>query len=214
MADNDPSEPKSATDWTESTFTDLRSRQSVRATFKLTDQCIEAISIVAAQLGIKQKSLFDHLFSDGQTLATIARKFQNSRLDAANRTQKTYVISRGALVSLEDAARAFNAPRDVLIELSVQRLLPVIVDERRRHTMRKAVFGRIHKHLQAGRKLLRETVAELGEQDVLADRLNTAMAVYENAFRHMAAFLEKSEGIETFEPDNYAKVDIIFEEDD
>ncbi|MEK6194066.1 MAG: hypothetical protein N2F24_07555, partial [Deltaproteobacteria bacterium] len=47
---------------------DLRGRQSVRATFKLTEACIGAISIVAAHLGIKQKSLFDHLVEDISTL--------------------------------------------------------------------------------------------------------------------------------------------------
>ena len=52
------------------TFTsDLRGRQSVRATFKLSEGCIEAISIVAAHLGIKQKSLFDHL-GDGRNART------------------------------------------------------------------------------------------------------------------------------------------------
>ncbi|MFO7496112.1 MAG: hypothetical protein R6X05_10835, partial [Desulfobacterales bacterium] len=40
---------------------DLRGRQSVRATFKLTESCINAIHIVAAHMGIKQKSLFDQL---------------------------------------------------------------------------------------------------------------------------------------------------------
>jgi endonuclease/exonuclease/phosphatase family metal-dependent hydrolase len=40
---------------------DLRGRQSVRATFKLSVRAIDALSIVAAHLGIKQKSLFDHL---------------------------------------------------------------------------------------------------------------------------------------------------------
>jgi len=39
----------------------LRGRQSVRATFKLSAKAIEAMSIVAVHLGIKQKSLFDHL---------------------------------------------------------------------------------------------------------------------------------------------------------
>jgi hypothetical protein len=38
----------------------LRGRQSVRATFKLSARAIEALSIVAVHLGIKQKSLFDH----------------------------------------------------------------------------------------------------------------------------------------------------------
>ena len=43
---------------------DLRGRQSVRATFKLSSRAIDALSIVAAHLGIKQKSLFDHLIED------------------------------------------------------------------------------------------------------------------------------------------------------
>ena len=37
---------------------DLKGRQSVRATFRLTQGCIEAISIVANQMGIKQKISF------------------------------------------------------------------------------------------------------------------------------------------------------------
>jgi len=40
---------------------DLKGRQSVRATFRLSEDCINAISILSAQLGIKQKSVFDHL---------------------------------------------------------------------------------------------------------------------------------------------------------
>ncbi len=41
---------------------DLRGRQSVRATFRLSEACINAITILSAQLGIKQKSVFDHLW--------------------------------------------------------------------------------------------------------------------------------------------------------
>ncbi len=40
---------------------DLQGRQSVRATFRLSEACIDAISILSAQMGIKQKSIFDHL---------------------------------------------------------------------------------------------------------------------------------------------------------
>lgn len=194
-------------------FSDLRGRQSVRATFKLSDHCIEAISIIAAQMGIKQKSLFDHLFSDTQTLNEIARRISNARLEITNRVQKTFVISRGALISLEDAAKVFNAPRDALIEIAVKQLLPIIIDERKRHTKRKAVIARVQKHLQVGRKLLQEAVQALGEDDPLTDRLNSAMGVYENAFKHMSAFIEKSEGIEHFEPEAYTQIDVVFEDD-
>lgn len=212
MAEMDPSKKRSAGILSDNTLSNLRGRQSVRATFKLTDTCIEAIGIIAAQLGIKQKSLFDHLFSDTRTLSTIAQKVRNARLEAANRIQKTFVISRGALVSLEGIARSFNAPRDALIEISIQQLLPMIAEQRKRHAKRKAIFERVETHLATGRKLLAEAYAELGEEDLITDRLNAAMANYDSAFKHMSAFIEKSEGIETFEPDEFTKINIVFED--
>ena len=53
---------------------DLRGRQSVRATFRLSEACIDAITILSAQLGIKQKSVFDHLLEDAQVLRNVARE--------------------------------------------------------------------------------------------------------------------------------------------
>jgi hypothetical protein len=63
------------------------------------------------------------------------------------------------------------------------------------------------------RKLLADAYAELGEEELITDRLNAAMAMYESAFKHMSAFIEKSEGIESFEPEAFTKVDIVFEEE-
>ncbi len=213
MAKNDPFDPLNELDLPKSTFADLRGRQSVRATFKLTNNCIEAISIVAAQLGIKQKSLFDHLFQDTDTLSAIAEKFHNARLQTANRTQKTYVMSRNALLSLEDIANHFNAPRDVLIEFSVQRLRPIIAKERQRHAKRKEMFTRIQSHLKKGRNLLKEAYAVLGEEDPITDRLTATMGVYESAYKQMTAFMEKGKSIEAFDPHTLHKVNIIFEDD-
>jgi hypothetical protein len=210
--DTQPDPTQEAAPAADDAFSELRGRQSVRATFKLTDSCIEAISIVAAQLGIKQKSLFDHLLQDTQTLNAIASQFRNARLQTANRVQKTYVISRGALLSLEEVARNFNAPRDALIEFSVQRLLPVIAQERELHGHRKAIFEKVDRHIQAGRELLEEAYTELGASDPLTDRLASAMNAIESAFRHMSAYIEKNEGIEDFEPDAYRKIQIIFED--
>ena len=196
-----------------STFDDLRGRQSVRATFKLTSDCIEAISIVAAQMGIKQKSLFDHLFQDTDALSTIAQKYSNARLQSVNRVQKTFVMSRNSLLSLEDVARHFNAPRDVLIEISVQRLLPIITTERKRYAKRKMVFSKIEEHLESGRKLLKASYSELGEEDLLTDRLTAAMGMYESAFKQMSIFMERGKSIEAFEPRTFQKVSIVIDED-
>ena len=101
---------------------DLRGRQSVRATFKLSARAIDAISIVAVHLGIKQKSLFDHLIDDIRSLNIIAREIEKDRFDQLNRVQKTYVLSRSTLSSLEETSRKYNAPRDALVEYSIERL--------------------------------------------------------------------------------------------
>ncbi len=213
MANDDASDIFDSFDFPGATFNDLRGRQSVRATFKLTSGCINAISIVAAQMGIKQKSLFDHLFQDTDTLSVIARKFSNARLKSADRVQKTFVMSRNALLSLEDIAQHFNAPRDVLIEISVQRLLPIITKERKRHAKRKAIFELVTRHLEQGRKLLKDAFAELGEEDLLTDRLTAVLGMYESAHKQMDGFMQRGKNIEAFEPRDFQKVDIIFEDE-
>ena len=53
MNQNDDNEQTNGISLPKAFTSDLRGRQSVRATFKLSEGCIEAISIVAAHLGIK-----------------------------------------------------------------------------------------------------------------------------------------------------------------
>ena len=185
------------------TFTsDLRGRQSVRATFKLSEGCIEAISIVAAHLGIKQKSLFDHLAEDARSLRSIAREIQDAEPDKQGRIQKTYVISRRSLLSLEDVSKNFNTPRDALVEFSVQRLLPIIAKERKKHDKRKKMLEEIGNHLEVGNLLLTKLKESLDTEDPIFQKFESVMAIYESAFNHMAAFVEKGKIIEEFQPDH------------
>ncbi|MFC1488402.1 hypothetical protein ACFL6B_01000 [Thermodesulfobacteriota bacterium] len=190
----------------QTTSSDLRGRQSVRATFKLTEGCIDAISIVAAHLGIKQKSLFDHLIEDAVSLQSIAREMQHARLTRQERIQKTFVISRKSLVSLDIVSKSFNAPRDALVEYSIQRLLPVIAREKEKHETRKAVFGEIEDHFKTGERLLKKIRAALGREDPIYHKLESAMTVYENAYNSMESFIEKGKIIEDFEPEAIAQM--------
>jgi uncharacterized protein (UPF0147 family) len=187
----------------------LRERQSVRATFKLSSGCIEAISIVAAQLGIKQKSLFDHLAQDIDSLNTIAREVQNARVRAGNRVQKTYVISRKSLSLLDEISRAFNAPRDALVEFSVRRLLPVINKEQKKFEMRKAAFNGIQRHLNSGVRLLEEMAEKLGEDDPVVAKLASVMDTYAVAARAIDTFLQRTQGIEDFDPEELNRIEVV-----
>ena len=189
----------------------LRGRQSVRATFKLSSGCIEAISIVAAQLGIKQKSLFDHLAQDSDSLNAIAREVQNARVAAENRVQKTYVISRKSLSLLDEISRAFNAPRDALVEYSVRRLLPVIDNEQKKYDRRKKAFAAIQQHFDHGRKILRKLTTELGEDDPVVAKMIAVMENYAGAARAIDTFLERTRGIEDFDPEDLNQIEVHFE---
>ncbi|MBC2712201.1 MAG: hypothetical protein HGJ94_14835 [Desulfosarcina sp.] len=189
----------------------LRGRQSVRATFKLSSGCIEAISIVAAQLGIKQKSLFDHLVQDSDSLNAIAKEVQNARVLAENRVQKTYVISRKSLSLLDEISRAFNAPRDALVEFSVRRLLPVIDNEQKKYEMRKAAFSGIQRHFDKGRQLLDKMIDQLGEDDPVVAKLASVMDAYAGATKAIGTFLERTRGIENFDPKDLHQMDVRFE---
>ena len=193
------------------TSSGLRGRQSVRATFKLSAGCIEAISIVAAQLGIKQKSLFDHLAQDSASLNAIAKEVRNARIRAQNRVQKTYVISRRSLTQLDEISRAFNAPRDVLVEYSVRRLLPVIDNEQKKYEMRKKAYAAMHKQLEHGSRLLEQMIAELGEDDPVTMRMASAVEAYAGAAKAVAIFLERTRGIEDFDPEHLNQMEIHFE---
>jgi len=177
---------------------DLRGRQSVRATFKLTERSIDAISIVATHLGIKQKSLFDHLIDDIRSLNVIAREIQSDRFSTLNRIQKTFVLSRKTLSCLEEASKNYDAPRDALVEYSIQRLLPVIAEEREKHRKRKEILGEIDEYLKQGEKILNKSRELLGQDDPVYDRFKTAMAVSQNAYRSIESYVEKGRIIEDF----------------
>ncbi len=177
---------------------DLRGRQSVRATFKLSERAIEAMSIVAVHLGIKQKSLFDHLIEDAQSLDLIAREVESERFSTLNRVQKTYVISRKTLSSLDETSKRFNAPRDALVEYSIQRLMPVINRERERHHKRKEILRDMTELLENGLEVLQKSRSLLGEEDPVSVRFESAMRSLVSTQAHVKDFVEKGEIIEAF----------------
>ena len=177
---------------------DLRGRQSVRATFKLSTRAIDALSIVAVHLGIKQKSLFDQLIEDAGSLSHIAREIESDDFSTLERVQKTYVISRKTLRSLEDISRQFDAPRDALVEYSIQRLLPVIAREREKHQKRKEILQDINTHFEQGLKILNKTRELLGENDPVYSKLEAAMGACMHARDNIDQFVERCEIIEEF----------------
>ena len=96
----------------------LKGMQSVRATFTLPKYAINLISTIASQLGVKQKSIFDHLVENKDNIEQIADEAKQYEPEKKQRKQKTFVLSRNCLSLLDTFAREYKLPRDVLVEVS------------------------------------------------------------------------------------------------
>ena len=181
---------------TSASANDLRGRQSVRTTFKLSEATIHAVNIVAAHMGIKQKSLFDHLIDELNTLGGLAVEMRKAEVKPQGRVQKTYVISRRSLNYLDRASKDFHTPRDILVEISVQKLLPIIESERLQHEKRKGVLAELESQTAAARELLRKTYLMLGYDDPVSVKIAAAISVMETTIEQVEGFVERGRIIE------------------
>ncbi|MGD9950702.1 MAG: hypothetical protein AB7U29_19840 [Desulfobulbus sp.] len=172
----------------------LRGRQSVRATFRLPPQIIALLSAAANQLGLKQKSLFDQLVEDREILEQLAGRADHYQPLDEIRQQKTYVVSRKALLSLEHVARSCDLPRDLLVELSIQRLVPVLNLEQEKKQKRQLVLGKLEMICQQNESLWQETVDMLGEDDSTAQLVAALQSCCQRAANELAQLVERGQG--------------------
>ena len=198
MKKKDPQDLNIAMSLPRPSFKDLRGKQSVRATFRLSKRAVETISILAVQLGIKQKSLFDHLIEDMEALDLIARRLDPGILQDIPRVQKTYVLNRRTLMCLDRTSREYNTPRDALVEYSIQRLLPVITRELEKHRIRKQMITETRKLFKQGDGMLRKMITSLGKDDPVSTQFIVVMQSFAHAQRQMEASVEKGEELEDF----------------
>jgi len=176
---------------------DLRARQSVRTTFKLSEKCIDALSILSGQLGIKQKSLFDHLVEDTKALKMIAEGFEEFSA-RSRRVPKTYVVSRKSLENLERISLQYDTPRDALVEYSIERILPLIEREKEKHRRRKTLNSEVEKYLVQGVALLKMAEEELGDDDPAFQELLPMMRAVKNCSDKISGYVQKGEKLEDF----------------
>ena len=177
---------------------DLKGRQSVRTTFKLPTRCIDALSLLAGQLGIKQKSIFDHLVDDTQTLQALAREIERQETSRENRVAKTYVISRKTLENLEQVSRRFQAPRDALVEFSIERIMPLLQKEKQKHENRKTLAPKLNAFLKNGRELLEQADTVLDRDDPVFEKIIQMVGAVQSGCDEVGHIIEKGKKLEDF----------------
>jgi len=176
---------------------DLLGRQSVRTTFKLTERSIDALSILAGQLGIKQKSLFDHLIDDDTALRMIAKESESYQAPP-QRVAKTYVISRRTLQNLEKISSRYQAPRDALVELSIERILPLISQEKEKHGKRKELLQEMRRLVADGKQLLTRAEDALDQDDPVYRKIDQMMKAVKGCCDEIEDCVERGRKVEEF----------------
>ena len=177
---------------------DLRGKQSVRATFKLSQKAIDSIGLVAIHMGIKQKSLFDHIIEDMAALSDLAKTIQIRQFKEIPRKQKTFVLSRKTIDALSAISETYGMPRDALVEYSVKKLESVIVAEKLRHEERKKLQKQMAAHFLTGEALYKNATKILGVDDPFCLRLEKSVAMARKTTMDVNEFLEKSKVLEDF----------------
>ena len=165
----------------ELTVDDLTGKQSVRATFKLPQQVIDLLTVIAGQLGIKQKSLFDQLVENESILEKVVRETRDYS-EEEERHQKTFVISRRTLLSLNQLAKKKKVSRDILVEIYIKQLLPVIKTELGKHRKRKILIKEMLAYQDQGKKLLKVTEELLGKDDTLCEKIKSQINIANKNF--------------------------------
>jgi hypothetical protein len=159
------------------TVDDLTGKQSVRATFRLPQQVIDLLTVIAGQLGIKQKSLFDQLVENTSITDKVAHEALDYAKRDAERHQKTFVISRSTLHSLNQISQKWQIPRDILVEVYIKQLQPVIETELGKHKKRKTLLREMRIYQEQGKKLLKAAEDLLGKDDMLCEKIKNQIQI-------------------------------------
>ena len=169
----------------------LKGKQSVRATFRLSDQMIDLLKVASTHLGVKQKSLIDELVQNRDTLDRVAHEAQDLKQETVVRRQKTFVLSRNALDLLDGISDKHNLSRDYLVELCISRLIPFVHSEQEKHNQRRALIKEIEQYSADGRKLLKKADKILGQNDRFRAKLEQIVNYTEQNVSELRKFVKE-----------------------
>jgi len=180
----------------------LQGRQSVRATFRLPEDIIQLLGVMARQLGLQQKSLFDQLIEDSEVLQQVASTMQSRCPKPARKRQKTFVISKKSLEILDRVARRQEISRDVLVEISIQRLLPIMSAEQEKHRKRLRLKEKMNSLRKQFVRLDQETEQLLGEDDQASVLVRDVRDVLDENYNELEDIIKKGRDMEEFQEED------------
>ena len=108
------------------------------------------------------------------------------------------MLSRNSLTALDLVARTHGLARDLLVEISISRLLPVLSAEQERQQNRKAVLVELEEYWQEGRVLLARAGERLGSEDPATRQLAALVGQCERVVRELRDQVERGRAMEDY----------------
>ena len=105
---------------------------------------------------------------------------------------------------LDIVSRQQNIPRDLVVEVSIKRLLSVMNDEQEKHRKRKLMYEDIQTFLGQGKKILRRAGLLLGKEDHTYSLLKKTVNVCEENVVELESIIEKGQPMENFRSEKNA----------
>lgn len=173
--------------------TQLKGKQSVRATFRLSDQMIDLLKVAANHLEVQQKSLIDELVQNRETLERVANDAQEILQESGKRRQKTFVLSRNALALLDDISNKNDLSRDQLVELCISRLIPFVDAEQEKHKQRRLLIKEVNQFLENGKTLLEKADSLLGTDDRFRVKLEKIVSYTERNIAELREYVKEKQ---------------------
>ncbi len=173
--------------------TQLRGKQSVRATFRLSDQMIDLLKVAATHLEVQQKSLIDELVQNRETLDRVANEAKEIEQESRERRQKTFVLSRNALALLDDISDKHDLSRDQLVELCISRLIPFVDAEQEKHKQRRLLIKEVNQFLENGKSLLEKADSLLDTDDRFRVKLENIVNYNERNIKELREYVKEKQ---------------------
>lgn len=181
----------------------LRGRQSVRTTFRLSEDVIGLLGIAAEQFGLQQKVLLDQLIENIDVLRSMAEKVQGSYRAGLAGRPKTFVLSKRTLHLLEMVSRECRISRDALVERAILRLLPVVRSELEKQRKRTEILSDMVTYLRFGQKLLAKSESLLGEGDQVHEMIEKMVRTGEGSVAKIEAIVARGRNLQEIDVDIY-----------
>ncbi|MEN8140206.1 MAG: hypothetical protein ABFR97_03185 [Thermodesulfobacteriota bacterium] len=177
------------------TLKQLRAKQSVRVTFKLSPETIVLLRSMAGQLGIRQKTLFDQLIAASDLMAGGTPASPGAAPEPQRRRQKTFVLSQETVDTLNQLARRHNVPRNLLVEMFIHRLRPILAEEQERHGLRRQLLPDLAQQTAAMADLQARARRLLGSDDPLTREVSQLSQAAQAAQSRIMAIVAQGESL-------------------